>query len=184
MGTQHILDQKSSDNVTVYIKSPHNHSPHSQKELKKLMFCAVMRRKMQSDKAMGFRAVYEEVCEKDPEIKTLVPLKTIINEICRQQPNMKTPQIKSFDEFYETIEEKRFEKLHFTYSNQQFYQEKFASSDGSRAVVFANKESITKYSYSKVMYVDSSFKIETIEDFGYYLVTVLVWVEESVSIFF
>jgi hypothetical protein len=163
----------------VFVKIAHNHPPPSDEERRKQMFLHLMRRKMQSDKTLNFRSVYEEFCEKDPEMKKLVPLKTVINQICCQQMNLKSPPIYSFEQFYELIENDEFQKLHFTHSNKQFYQEKFSSGDGSKAVIFANCDTIEQVSNSKIMYVDASFKIDTFEHFKYHLVTILVWVTDS-----
>lgn len=72
--------------------------------------------------------------------------------------------------------------MHFTHNNQQFYQEKFScEEDGSLAVVFSNLQVIQEISDSKIMYVDASFKIDTCEEFKYQLITVLVWIDDSVS---
>lgn len=90
------------------------------------------------------------------------------------------PQISSFEEFYDKIEEAIFQKLHYTSTNKQFYQEKFSAEDGSLAVIFCNPDIIEEVSSSKLMYVDASFKIDTTEDFKYQLVTVLVWIDDSV----
>ncbi|KAJ3653494.1 hypothetical protein Zmor_012743 [Zophobas morio] len=163
----------------VWLKDDHNHPAPSVDDRKKQMFLHMMRRKMQYDKSLNFRNVYEEFCEKDPEIKKLVPLKTVINQICSQQMNLKLPPIESFQHFFDIIENDELQKLHFTHTNAQFYQEKFASSDGSQAVVFANCETIEKISDSRIMYVDASFKIDTPEAFKYHLVSVLVWLTDS-----
>lgn len=110
-----------------------------------------------------------------------MPLKRVINEICQYQSIQKLPTIYNFDQFYDLIETDLFSKIHFTNSGQQFYQEKLTASDGNKAVIFANIESIEQLSDSTIMYVDSSYKIETKEGFNYQLITTLLWVEESVS---
>lgn len=117
---------------------------------------------------------------RDPELKTLIPLRNVINEICKYQSTQKVPHIKSFEQFYDMIENDCFEKLHFTHSGKQFYQEKFSADDGSLAILFSNVDDMDHISESTIMYVDASFKIETKENFKYQLVTVLVWIEESV----
>lgn len=48
----------------VLVYKAHNHEAPSRKEIKKQMFYYVMKRKMQSDKTLDFRSVYEEVCLK------------------------------------------------------------------------------------------------------------------------
>ncbi|RZC37429.1 uncharacterized protein BDFB_000543 [Asbolus verrucosus] len=166
----------------VLVKVAHNHQPPTEEDRRRQMFLHSMRRKMQSDRMLNFRSVYEEFCEKDPEIKKLVPLKTVINQICCQQMSIKSPGIHTFEQLYEFIENDDFQKLHFTYTNKQFYQERFMGSDGSKAVVFANCETIEQVSDSKIMYVDASFKIDTKENFSYHLVSILVWVSDSVSL--
>lgn len=93
------------------------------------------------------------------------------------------PHITSFQHFYEIIENDVFERLHFTHSGQQFYQERFSVDDESLALVFCNTAILDQLSDSKIMYVDASFKIETEEDFKYQLITVLVWLDDSVSIY-
>lgn len=120
----------------------------------------------------------------DPAIKSLVPLRNVINEICKHQQFQQPPIVRTFDELYKNIESERFEKLHFTLDSTQFYQEKFQSDDcSSLAIVFGNRKVIEQTSGSKIMYVDTSFKIDSNETFTYQLVTVLVWVQDSVSIF-
>lgn len=75
-----------------------------------------------------------------------------------------------------------FERLHFTHNGHQFYQERFATDDGGLALVFCNTAILDQVSESIIMYVDASFKIETEEDFKYQLITVLVWLDDSVSV--
>lgn len=120
----------------------------------------------------------------DPAIKSLVPLRNVINEICKHQQFQQPPIVRTFDELYKNIESERFEKLHFTLNSTQFYQEKFQTDCGSLAIVFGNRKVIEQTSGSKIMYVDTSFKIESNETFTYQLVTVLVWVQDSVSVLF
>lgn len=115
-------------------------------------------------------------------MKTLVPLKNVINEICRNQLSYKIPPIHSFEQFYESIEDDNFQKLQFTHNGKQFYRDKFTTEDNSKAIIFAHKNTIDRVSDSQLMYVDASFRIDTNEKFKYQLVTVLVWVEDSVSI--
>lgn len=111
-----------------------------------------------------------------------MPLRNVIHEICRHQLSHKPPVISTFDQFYDKIEDDIYKKLHFTHGSKQFYQEKFEAEDDSKAIVFANCETIEEVSYSKLMYVDASFRIDSTDQFKYQLVTILVWVEESVSI--
>lgn len=112
----------------------------------------------------------------------MVPLRNVINEICRHQYSSKMPTVHSFQQFYNVVETEAYERLHFTHSGHQFYQEKFSSEDGGLAVVFCNREILNQVSDSKIMYVDASFKIESEEDFAFQLVTALVWLEDSVSV--
>ncbi|KAL3274269.1 hypothetical protein HHI36_015678 [Cryptolaemus montrouzieri] len=162
------------------VKTAHNHHQLTSTEIKKQMFYYVMKKKMQADKGLNFRSVYDQICEKDPEIKYLVPLRHLINEICKHQLTQKMPSIKSFDDFYNLIEDDSLQKFQFTYSGNQFYQERFTVKDeGTKAVIFANVETIKKVSQSKLMYVDASFRIDTGENFSYQLVTVLVWMDDS-----
>lgn len=118
----------------------------------------------------------------DPQIQTLVPLKNVITEICKHQLTYKLPVIQSFQQFFSLIEEDNFQKLQFTNNGKQFYQEKFISDLNSQAVVFGNRSVIEQLSDSQLMYVDASFGIDTNEDFKYHLITILVWVDDSVSI--
>lgn len=46
----------------IEVESPHNHLPGDVQENKKLMFLNVMRKKMQNDKTLNLRSIYEEVC--------------------------------------------------------------------------------------------------------------------------
>lgn len=110
-----------------------------------------------------------------------MPLRNVINEICRHQLTYKIPPINSFDQFYNHIEDDAFQKLHFTHNGTQFYQDRFTAEDDSKAVIFANADIIEQVSYSNLMYIDASFKIDTSEDFKYQLMTVLVWIDDSVS---
>lgn len=119
---------------------------------------------------------------RDPEIQTLIPLKNVISEICKHQVNYKLPEIQTFQHFYNLIEEDIFQKLQFTQNGRQFYQEKFIYDQYIQALVFGNKHIIDQVSDSELMYVDASFRIDTNEDFKYHLITVLVWVDNSVSI--
>ncbi|CAH0563624.1 unnamed protein product [Brassicogethes aeneus] len=178
MAVQKKITSASFENY-VSVEIAHNHAKPSEKEMKKLMFYNVMKRMVQNDKTMNFKSVYEEVCQDDPEIRTLVPLRNVINEICRHQLSQKPPKIFTFDQFYDTIEHDVFKKLHFTHSGKQFYQEKFESEDGDKAVVFANCDIVDEVCGSKLMYVDASFRIDSVDSFDYQLVTTLVWVESS-----
>uniref|UniRef100_A0A1Y1JWE8 Uncharacterized protein n=1 Tax=Photinus pyralis TaxID=7054 RepID=A0A1Y1JWE8_PHOPY len=162
------------------VLSAHNHPAPDELIRKKQMFFCVMRKKMQTDRTLNIRIIYEDACIQDPEIRQVVPLRNVINEICRHQLMLKMKPVASFEEFYKTIEMEMFDKLHFTHSGQQFYQDKITvREDSSMAILFANVETIRMVSKSTVMYVDASFKIDTTEDFKYQLLTVLVWVEES-----
>lgn len=118
---------------------------------------------------------------REPEIRQLVPLRNVINEICKHQVSCKLPRITSFEKFYEKIEDECYEKLHFTNTSKQFYQERFCTDDGCMAIVFCNMEVVENITMCTLMYVDASFKIDTFEDFKYQLVTVLVWIDDSVS---
>ncbi|XP_018566110.1 uncharacterized protein LOC108907076 isoform X2 [Anoplophora glabripennis] len=180
----HALGVQNRIKPTVYsseitVQRPHNHRRPDEAEKKKQMFYYVMKRKMQSDKTLNFRSVYDEVCKHDPEIKELVPLRNVINEICRHQLTYKIPPINSFDQFYNHVEDDAFQKLHFTHNGVQFYQERFTAEDDCKAVVFANADIVEQVSYGNLMYIDASFKIDTTEEFKYQLVTVLVWIEDS-----
>lgn len=179
LGEQKIVDDDLYEGQ-VFVKVPHNHEPALEDEKKKQIFFHAMRRRMQNDKSLNIRNVYEEVCLEDPKLKNLVPIRNVINEICRYQFSTgKQPQITSFQQFYDRIETDDFEKLHFTHSGQQFYQDKFTTDDGSFALVFCNAAILEQISDSEIMYVDASFKIDTEEDFKYQLVTVLVWLDDS-----
>lgn len=111
----------------------------------------------------------------------MIPLKNVISEICKHQFGYKLPDIQSFQQFCNLIEEDNFQKLQFTQNGKQFYQEKFIYDQHIQAVVFGNKQIIDQVSDSQLMYVDASFRIETNEDFKYHLITVLVWIDNSVS---
>ncbi|KAI4455840.1 hypothetical protein MML48_8g00009394 [Holotrichia oblita] len=165
------------DKITV--KVPHSHKPPNNQLRKKHMFFHVMRKRMQHDKTLNIRSIYEEVCNQEPEIRQLVPLRNVINEICKHQVSCKLPRITSFEKFYEKIEDECYEKLHFTNTSKQFYQERFCTDDGCMAIVFCNMEVIENITMCTLMYVDASFKIDTFEDFKYQLVTVLVWIDDS-----
>lgn len=107
-----------------------------------------------------------------------------MSEICKHQQFQKSPTVRSFEELYKNIETERYEKLHFTLHSIQFYQEKFETDCGGLAIVFGNRKVIERVSGSKIMYVDASFKIDNNENYNFQLVTVLVWVDDSVSIIF
>lgn len=111
-------------------------------------------------------------------MKSLVPLRVVMNDVCKQQLYH---HVSTFEEFFESIETTRFERLHYTHNSHQFYQEKFATEDGAMAVLFANAHVLQQVSGSDLMYVDASFKIDSSESFRYQLVTLLVWMENSVS---
>lgn len=169
----------SRDTDVIAVQVAHNHPPSGKTEKEKQIFLYRMHRKMQSDKSLSFRSVYEEFCHSNPAIETLVPLKTVINEMCMQ--DIILPRICSFQQFYNVIDKDEYKNIQFTYSDVQFYQEKFKASDGAMGVVFANRETIDGASDSKLMYVDASFKLGNKESFDYHLMTVLVWVSQSVS---
>lgn len=102
--------------------------------------------------------------------------------MCRYQLSYKCPELESFDDFFDHIEEDTYQRLHYTCNNKQFYQERFSDENtNSKAIIFANCDVIRDVSYSNLMYVDASFKIESDDKFYYQLLTVLVWVDESVS---
>ncbi|GJQ81706.1 hypothetical protein Trydic_g9148 [Trypoxylus dichotomus] len=175
---QTLLDKDTYEDK-ISVKVPHSHKAPSDQLRKKHMFFHVMRKRMQHDKTLNIRNIYEEVCNQEPEIRQLVPLRNVINEICKHQVSNKLPRITSFDKFYEKIEDECFEKLHFTNTNKQFYQERFCTDDGCMAVVFCNTDVVENIGHCTLMYVDASFKIDTLEDFRYQLVTVLVWIDDS-----
>nr|XP_022906669.1 uncharacterized protein LOC111418369 [Onthophagus taurus] len=154
----------------------HNHKKPSEETRKKHMFFHVMRKKMQLDKNLNIRLMYEEISEQDPDIKKLIPLRNVINEICKHQNPEKIPKISSFEQLFERIEDGAFERLHFTNDNKQFYQEKFSTENGAYAIIFSN---INKDVKSDLMYVDGSFQINNTESFEYHLITVLIWLDES-----
>lgn len=115
------------------------------------------------------------------KIRDLLPLRTVINEMCRYQLSYKCPELKTFDDFFDHIENDTFQRLHYTTNSKQFYQERFVDeATDSKAIIFANCEVIRQLSDSKLMYVDSSFKIDSNDTFDYQLVTVLVWMDDSV----
>lgn len=178
-GVQKKIEGSNLYSNDVRVLVAHDHNPPTDAEKKKQMFFYVMKRKMQSDKTLKFKSVYDEVCEKDPEIKELIPLRNVINEICSHQVSYKTKTIKSFDDLYNYIEDDAFYKLQFTNFGAQFYQEKFTAEDNAKAIVFANANTIELMSESDLMYIDASFRIETEESFSYQLVTVLVWADDS-----
>ncbi|CAG9865450.1 unnamed protein product [Phyllotreta striolata] len=163
----------------VTITTPHNHKCPTEAEKKKHIFFYIMKRKMHSDKSLKFKNIYDEICQKDSEIKQLIPLRNVINEICRHQFNHKLVPITSFDVLYNYIEDDSFQKYQFTLEGTQFYQERFSTEDNAKAIVFANLDIIEEMSDSDLMYIDASFRIETNEPFSYQLVTVLVWIDES-----
>ncbi|KAJ8975669.1 hypothetical protein NQ317_003168 [Molorchus minor] len=157
LAVQNKLDSNEySTEMTV--EKHHAHMRPSTSEKKRQMFYYVMKRKMQSDKTLNFRSVYDEVCTFDPDIKELVPLRNVINEICRHQLTYKIPQLNTFEQFYDYIEEDVLQKLHFTHTGKQFYHEKFVADDGSMAVMFDNSEVIEEVASSKLMYVDASLQ--------------------------
>lgn len=169
-----FFDNKA--NVTV----PHTHHPLTSTEIKKQMFYYIMKKKMQADRGMNFRNIYDKLCQRDPEIAVLVPLRSLINEICKHQLTQKIPHVESFNDFYNVIEDDALQKFQFTFTGKQFYQERFSvEEEGTKAVVFANVDTIKNVSNSKLMYVDASFRIDTSENFNYQLVTVLVWIDDS-----
>lgn len=58
---------------------------------------------------------------RDPNIKTLVPLNKVINELCKHSTG-DMPTVHSFDEFYNTIENDVYYRIHFIDNQKQFYQ--------------------------------------------------------------
>ncbi|XP_044758768.1 uncharacterized protein LOC123316650 [Coccinella septempunctata] len=177
--TQKLISNEIFENRAA-VTVAHNHHPLTSTEIKKQMFYYIMKKKMQADRGMNFRNIYDQICQKDPEIAVLVPLRSLINEICKHQLTQKVPPVNSFDDFYNIIEDDALQKFQFTFSGKQFYQERFTvEEEGTKAVVFANVDTIKKVSNSKLMYVDASFRIDTCENFNYQLVTVLVWIDDS-----
>ncbi|KRT84220.1 zinc-finger associated domain containing protein, partial [Oryctes borbonicus] len=176
---EQTLLEKDTYEDKISVKVPHSHKAPNDQLRKKHMFFHVMRKRMQHDKTLNIRSIYEEVCNQEPEIRELVPLRNVINEICKHQVSNKLPRITSFEKFYEKIEDECYEKLHFTNTNKQFYQERFCTDDGCMAIVFCNTDVVENIGQCTLMYVDASFKIDTFEDFKYQLVTVLVWIDDS-----
>ncbi|KAF7281884.1 hypothetical protein GWI33_004085 [Rhynchophorus ferrugineus] len=172
---KHINTQIFHNEIEVTVS--HNHPPPNSNDRRKQMFYSIMYKRMQKDKVFNFRNLYDEICSLDPYIKSLVPLNKVINELCKHN-TADMPSVHSFDEFYNTIENDVYYRIHFIDNQKQFYQDKFETTDGAKAVVFSNSDIIRQYSDSKLMFVDASFNIDT-EDFYYQLVTVLVWVHES-----
>ncbi|VEN47876.1 unnamed protein product [Callosobruchus maculatus] len=153
---------------------PHNHEKASEADKKKQMFFSIMRRKLQSDKGINFKNIYETACAKDPFIRALVPLKSVLQEVCHN--HAKCEPIYSFEKLAVDIEQDYMYKLQFTLTGKQFYQNQFTADD-SRAIVFANLDIVEELSSSKLMYVDASFKIDCSDNFQ--LVTILIWLNDS-----
>nr|CAH7764105.1 unnamed protein product [Callosobruchus chinensis] len=154
---------------------PHNHRRDNEADKRKHMFFSIMRRKVQSDKEMNLKDTYKIACRKDPSIETLVPWKSLLQEVCDNQSKYKP--IYSFEELASNIEQRYMYKLQFTLTGKQFYQNQFIADD-SRAILFANLEIVEELSTGKLMYVDSTFKIDYSNKFQ--LVTVLIWLTDSV----
>ncbi|CAH1154714.1 unnamed protein product [Phaedon cochleariae] len=170
-------DGKFAREVTIL--KPHNHKRVNVAERKKQMFHYVMRKKVQSDKTINFKGVYEDVCQYDPKIRDLVPLREIINIICRNPLLQSVPTVRSFEHLFNEIDKEAFEKFQFTFSGKQFFQEKITASDNTKAIIFANSHFVGEIMDSELMYVDASFNIDTNETFSYQLVTVLILVEDN-----
>lgn len=61
-GQQKIFDANSFDDK-VDVKIPHNHLPPDRNTIKKQMFFSVMKRKMQNDRSLNIRNIYEDFCK-------------------------------------------------------------------------------------------------------------------------
>lgn len=42
----------------------HNHHPQTTSEIKKQMFYYIMKKKMQADRGLNFRNIYDQICQK------------------------------------------------------------------------------------------------------------------------
>lgn len=175
--------QRKDSSGSVYKKEvevivAHNHPAPDPLERKKQICYSIIYKKMRTDKNFNYKVAYEQITKVDPSIRDTIPLRKIMCDLCTPHPETELPRLKSFDDFFSTIENSIYKKVHFTLNENQFYQEKFESGDGAKGVVFANSEVVNRYSDSKIMFVDASFYIET-DAFFYQVLTVLVWVYDS-----
>ncbi|KAH1016880.1 uncharacterized protein LOC109545297 [Dendroctonus ponderosae] len=169
-------DDSSEYLPSIEVVTPHNHRNLTTIAKKQQMFFAILYDKMMRDKYFNFRVLYDDFCKIDSTIQKFLPLRNVIGQICKQPPLRGTKSVPSFDELFNNIENDEFKMLHFNTKHVQFYQERLSTEDGGKALVFANQDVIKKYSHSNIMYVDSSFFIES-EGFPFTLITVLLWVE-------
>lgn len=61
-GQQNILDDDTVDDK-VEVKIPHNHTPPDTNTKKKQMFFCIMKRKMQNDRSLNIRNIYDDFCK-------------------------------------------------------------------------------------------------------------------------
>ncbi|KAF5270622.1 hypothetical protein FQA39_LY01360 [Lamprigera yunnana] len=110
-----LVNDNGDISTIVHVTTPHNHPAPNEAAKKKQMFLCLMRKKMQTDRTLNIRHIYEDACIQDPEIREVVPLRNVINEICRHQLMHKLKPVNSFEDFFSSIESDSYEKLHFTH---------------------------------------------------------------------
>lgn len=61
-GQQRVYDGETADEK-VHVRIPHNHPPPDENTRKKQMFFSIMKRKMQNDRSLNIRNIYEDFCK-------------------------------------------------------------------------------------------------------------------------
>lgn len=61
-GQQKIMEDGNFEDK-VEIKLPHNHQPPDDNTKKKQMFFSIMKKKMQNDRTLNIRNIYEDFCK-------------------------------------------------------------------------------------------------------------------------
>lgn len=175
-----IDDDSYEDEILVTVA--HNHKPISKMEQKVSIFYHIVKKKLQLDKTINIRNLYDHFCEEDTDIRELLPIRTVFNELCKTDLAIRVPSVINYMQLYDTIELESFARLQFTQTGKQFYQERLATSDDTaHAIVFCNTELVERLSTAQLMFVDASFRMDCKdEETGEYcLVTVLLWVDDS-----
>lgn len=61
-GYQKVLGEDVFDDK-IEVKIPHNHPPPEEDVKKKLMFFNIMKKKLQNDRSLNIRGIYEDFCK-------------------------------------------------------------------------------------------------------------------------
>lgn len=62
VGDQELLEDGEFENE-LRVLEPHNHLPPDENTIKRQMFYNIMKKKMQNDRTLNIRNIYEDCCE-------------------------------------------------------------------------------------------------------------------------